>query len=165
MGDIGMRVALRAEALGMKILYSNRRKPSDSERFAAGYRATALELVRECDVLLLACPSTEETRGIVDSRLLANAKPELILVNIARGDLVEDEALISALRDGRIWAAGLDVFSGEPDVHPAYLNLPNVFMVPHIGSSTLEARVGMGRILIEALSNWAIGQPVDNRVV
>ena len=165
MGDIGMRVALRAEALGMKILYSNRRPPADSERYASGYRASAMELIRESDVLMLACPSTEDTRGIVDSRLLDSAKPELILVNIARGDLVDDDALVSALRDGRVWAAGLDVFSGEPDIHAAYFDLPNVFMLPHIGSSTREARLGMGRILIDAISNWAVGRGVDNRVV
>lgn len=165
MGDIGMRVALRAEALGMKILYSNRRPPASSERYASGYRSSVTELVRESDVLLLACPSTEETRGIVDTALLKNAKPELILVNIARGDLVKDEALVSALRDGRVWAAGLDVFSGEPDICAAYFDLPNVFILPHIGSSTREARLGMGGILIDAISNWAVGRGVVNRVV
>jgi glyoxylate reductase len=165
MGDIGLRVAQRAEALGMKILYSNRRPPADSDRYASGYRPSAMELIRESDVLLLACPSTDETRGIVDAGLLENAKPELILVNIARGDLVDDEALVAALRGGRVWAAGLDVFSGEPNLHSAYFDLPNVFMLPHIGSSTREARVGMGRILIDAISNWAMGRGVDNRVV
>lgn len=164
MGDIGLRVAARAEAFGMKILYSNRRRPTSSEPRAAGFRATASELVRESDVLLLACPSTDETRGIVDVALLENAKPEMILVNIARGDLVEDDALIAALREGRVWAAGLDVFAGEPDLNPAYYDLPNVFMLPHIGSSTLEARVGMGQILIDALSDWQQGRAIANRV-
>ncbi len=164
MGDIGLRVATRAEALGMKIIYSNRRSPAASDPRVSGYRASASELIRECDVLLLACPSTAETRGIINRALLDQAKPELILVNIARGDLVEDEALVAALREGRVWGAGLDVFAGEPDLDPAYFDLPNVFMLPHIGSSTLEARVGMGQILVEALSDWQAGLSVVNRV-
>jgi lactate dehydrogenase-like 2-hydroxyacid dehydrogenase len=164
MGDIGLRIATRAEALGMKILYCNRRRPAPSDPRAAGFRATAGELVKESDILLLACPSTDETRGIVDAALLEDAKPELILVNIARGDLVEDKALIDALREGRVWAAGLDVFAGEPDLNPAYYDLPNVFMLPHVGSSTLEARMGMGQVLIDAISDWQIGRSVANRV-
>jgi len=164
MGDIGLRVAVRAEALGMKILYSNRRRPAKGDRYAAGFRASADELIRECDVLLLACPSTAQTRGIVDHALLAQAKSELIIVNIARGDLIDDQALIEALRQRRIWAAGLDVFAGEPDLASAYFDLPNVFMVPHIGSSTLEARIGMGQILVDALLGWQLDRPVDNRV-
>jgi len=164
MGDIGLRVATRAEALGMEILYSNRSRPAPGDPRASSYRATARELVRECDVLLLACPSTDETRGVINAGLLEEARPELILVNIARGDLVEDEALIAALREGRVWAAGLDVFAGEPDLDPAYFDLPNVFMLPHIGSSTLEARLGMGRILIEGLVAWASGEVAPNRL-
>ena len=164
MGDIGVRIAARAEALGMKILYSNRRAPSAGDPYASGYRTTAKELVRDSDVLLLACPSTEETQGIVNAELLRHAKPELVLVNVARGDLVEDDALIDALASGRVWAAGLDVFAAEPNLNPAYYELPNVFMLPHIGSSTLEARMGMGQILIDALSNWQKGGAVANRV-
>jgi glyoxylate reductase len=164
MGDIGLRVATRARALGMEILYSNRNRLPSSHPFSNGFRSSAGELVEDCDILLLACPLTEETRGIVDAALLSRARPGLIVVNIARGDLVDDDALTAALREGRVWAAGLDVFAGEPEVNPAYFELPNVFMLPHIGSSTLEARVGMGRILIEALESWQLGKPVSNRV-
>ena len=85
-------------------------------------------------------------------------------MNIARGDLVEDAALIEALRRGHVRAAGLDVFAGEPRVDPAYFELPNVFMLPHIGSSTMEARLRMGRILIEALESWRGGGHPSNRV-
>ena len=164
MGDIGLRVATRARALGMEILYSNRNRLPSSQPCSKGFRRSAGELVDDCDVLLLACPSTEATRGVVDATLLSRARPGLIVVNIARGDLVDDAALISALREGRVWAAGLDVFAGEPNLNPAYFDLPNVFMLPHIGSSTLEARVGMGRILIEALESWQLGRAVSNRV-
>jgi glyoxylate reductase len=164
MGDIGSRIAMRASALGMEILYSNRRKLPSSHPHSSGFRSTARELIEDCDVLLLACPSTDETRGVVDAALLSRARSGLIVVNIARGDLVDDDALTTALREGRVWAAGLDVFAGEPDVDPRYFELPNVFMLPHIGSSTLEARVGMGRILIEALESWRAGEPIPNRV-
>ena len=164
MGDIGLRVADRAAAFGMKVLYSNRRPLSGDHRYAEGYRSSAEELVVDSDILLLACPSTSETRGILDRALLAKARPGLIVVNIARGDLVDDHALISALRDGRVWGAALDVFDGEPTVAQGYFDLPNVFMLPHIGSSTLEARVGMGRVLIQALESWRLGRAVANRV-
>jgi len=165
MGDIGERVAMRARALGMEILYCNRRPLPDGHPVRGGYRASARELIAESDVLLLACPSTEQTRGIVDEALLARAKTGLILVNIARGDLVVDDGLVSALADGRVWAAGLDVFAGEPGVDARYFDLPNVFMLPHIGSSTLEARLGMGRILIEGLTEWQAGNDAVNRVL
>ena len=164
MGDIGSRIAMRASALGMEILYSNRRRLPSSHPHSSGYRSTARELIEDCDVLLLACPSTDETRGVVDAALLSRARSGLIVVNIARGDLVDDDALTTALREGGVWAAGLDVFAGEPEVDPRYFELPNVFMLPHIGSSTLEARVGMGRILIEALESWQAGEPIPNRV-
>ncbi|MBJ22648.1 MAG: NAD(P)-binding domain-containing protein [bacterium] len=164
MGDIGERIARRASALGMEILYCNRRPLPEGHPLAEGYRATAGELVAESDILMLACPSTEETRRIVDDALLSRAKAGMILVNIARGDVVDDDALVDALREGRVWAAGLDVFAGEPKVDARYFDFPNVFMVPHIGSSTIEARLGMGRILIEGLSGWEAGGEVRNRV-
>lgn len=171
LGDIGGRVATRAQALGMEVAYCNRRPLLDDDPMLASFRvmpefrATAEELVGDCDVLLLACPSTAETRGIVDAALLAKACPGLILVNIARGDLVVDAALIDALRSGTVRAAGLDVFAGEPKLDPAYYDLPNVFMLPHIGSSTIEARLRMGRILIDALRSWSQGGTPPNRVV
>jgi glyoxylate reductase len=164
MGDIGERVAMRARALGMEILYCNRRPLAVGHPVQGGYRATASELIAESDFLLLACPSTEQTRGIVDEGLLSQAKAGLILVNIARGDLVVDDALVAALSDGRVWAAGLDVFAGEPRIDERYFDLPNVFMLPHVGSSTLEARLGMGRILIEGLTQWQAGNDAINRV-
>jgi lactate dehydrogenase-like 2-hydroxyacid dehydrogenase len=164
MGDIGRRIAARARAFGMPIRYCNRRPLPPELALGAEYRATPEELVRDVDVLVLACPATAETRNIVDGALLAKAKPGLILVNIARGDLVVDRALIDALQSGQVFAAGLDVFAGEPAVHPDYFDLPNLFMVPHIGSATLEARMGMGQILIDAIRHWQAGEPVSNRV-
>ena len=163
MGDIGERIASRAQALGMSILYCNRSRRSGAEAQGASYRETIDALIAESDVLMLACPSTEETRGILDATRLDSARPGLIVVNIARGDIVQDDALISALRTGKVWGAGLDVFDGEPNLHADYYDLPNVFMVPHIGSSTIEARLGMGRSLISGLSAWARGEKPENQ--
>ncbi len=164
LGDIGGRIALRARAFGMEILYCNR-KPLPTDHPARGrFLPTPAALIAASDVLVLACPSTPETRGIIDAELLARAPRELILVNIARGDLVDDEALVAALHERRIRAAALDVFAGEPAFHPAYLELPNAFLLPHIGSSTIEARRRMGEILIDALTSWAAGGAPLNRV-
>lgn len=164
MGDIGRRVARRARAFDMPIVYCNRKPLPPEVAEGARFVASISALVAEVDVLVLACPATEETRGIVNAALLAQAKPGLILVNIARGDLVVDRALIDALASGSIYAAGLDVFAGEPAIHPDYFDLPNVFMLPHIGSATLEARMGMGRILIDAIGAWRRGERAANQV-
>lgn len=164
MGDIGRRIAVRARAFGMRVAYCNRRPLPAELAGDADFRPTPAALFAESDVVVLACPATDETRGIVNAELLAQAKQGMILVNIARGDLVVDRALIDALQSGRLHSAGLDVFAGEPAVHPEYFDLKNVFMVPHIGSATLEARLGMGRILIDAISAFVRGEPVANRV-
>ena len=163
MGDIGRRIATRAQALGMDVLYHNRRPLPDGEAHALGHRPTPEALVADSDVLMIACPSTPETRGSVNAALLEHAREDLLVVNIARGDIVDDDGLIAALRSGRIRGAALDVFAGEPDVDERYFELPNVFMVPHIGSSTIEARLGMGRILIEGLTAWRAGATPPNR--
>jgi glyoxylate reductase len=165
MGDIGRRIATRSAALGMEISYCNRRPVADPPVSGARFVETPAALVAESDVLMIACPSTAETRGLVDAELLACAKPGLLVVNIARGDIVVDDALLAALEDGGVLAAGLDVFAGEPDIDPRYFERPDVFMMPHIGSSTIEARLGMGRILIDALARWQAREPVANRVV
>jgi glyoxylate reductase len=163
MGGIGSRIARRARAFGMVVAYCNRRPIADEadSRFVADPHA----LFAESDVFMLACPSTAETRKFVSATLLTRARPSLILVNVGRGDLVDDDALIAALSDGRIFAAGLDVFDGEPKVDPRYFALPNLFMLPHIGSSTIEARMGMGTAIVTALSDWDAGGAPPNRLV
>lgn len=163
LGDIGERIATRARALGMRIAYHNRRPIPDGEARGFVYRETPEALVADSDVLMIVCPSTPETRGSVDGALLSHARPDLLVVNVARGDIVDDDGLIEALASGRIRGAALDVFAGEPDVDERYFALPNVFMVPHIGSSTIEARLGMGRILIDGLTAWQAGEAAPNR--
>jgi len=165
MGRIGRKVAALARAFGMTVAYSNRRALDPVLAAGAQYYRHLREMVSEIDCLLLAAPSSADTRGIVNRELLACAKPGLIVVNIARGDLVQDDALIHALKSGQVRAAGLDVFAGEPKIHPGYGDLPNVFMLPHIGSSTVETRRAMGQILITGLEAWRDGKEAPNRVV
>jgi len=162
LGGVGRHIAARAAAFGMELAYSSRRRAADEA--GARFVADPRELFARSDVFVLACPSTDETRGFVDRALLERASRHLILVNVGRGDLVEDEALIAALVSRRIAAAGLDVFDREPDFDRRYLTLPNVFMLPHIGSSTLEARLGMGRVLVAGLAAWQRGEPAANRI-
>lgn len=163
MGGIGGRIARRAQAFGMTLSYTNRRPVPDAG--GAQFVPDAAELLAGSDVFVLACPSTPETRGFINARTLALVKPSLILVNVGRGDLIVDEALTAALRENRVQAAGLDVFAGEPQFDPRYLELPNVFMLPHIGSSTIEARLAMGQALIDGLLAWRRGERPSNRLV
>lgn len=155
MGEIGAAVARRARAFGMDIAYSNRRPVAGSD---ACFVADPLDLAATADVLLLAAPSTPATRGFASATMLARAKPSLLLVNIARGDLVVDADLIAALAQRRIMGAALDVFVGEPEVARGYFDLPNLFMTPHIGSSTLEARVAMGASVVRSIQAFFASQ-------
>jgi lactate dehydrogenase-like 2-hydroxyacid dehydrogenase len=162
MGEIGTAIAHRARAFGMTIAYSNRRPIPEQD---ATFIADPLDLIATADVLMIAAPSTPETRGFVNASTLARAKPSLILINIARGELVVDTDLIAALAGRRIFAAGLDVFAGEPDVAAGYFDLPNVVMTPHIGSSTREARAAMGQSAIRSIRAFFAGEADPARLV
>jgi lactate dehydrogenase-like 2-hydroxyacid dehydrogenase len=164
MGRIGRGIAERARAFGMTIHYHNRnRLPPDLE-LGAVYHAEFAAMARVGDVLMIAAHSHAETRRYLDADRIAALKPGAIVCNIARGELIDDDALIPALRSGRVRAAGLDVFAGEPRLDPRYFDLPNVFMLPHIGSSTIETRRRMGQALIDGLLAWAAGGAPPNRV-
>lgn len=164
MGEIGQRIATRARAFGMSIIYSAR-TPICGDAGAARYVSNPDHLFSESDVLVLAAPATPATRGFANAQRLAMSRPGLILVNIGRGDLVVDDALIDALSRGTVKAAGLDVFNGEPAFNRRYLDLPNAFLTPHIGSSTIEARRRMAGALISALLDWRQGKAPPNQVV
>jgi len=164
MGRIGRAIAERASAFGMTIHYHNRsRLPQDQEKRAV-YFDSLEGLLATSDVVMLAAPATAETVGLFDQSRLALLRPGAILVNISRGNVVDDDALIAALESGRLLAAGLDVFNREPNLDPRYFDLPNVFMLPHIGSSTREARLRMGQVLIDGLRMLAQGRAPSNRV-
>jgi lactate dehydrogenase-like 2-hydroxyacid dehydrogenase len=149
-GKIGQAVARRARAFDMEIHYHSRSRRPFAEEQGAIYHSTLDGLLAHSDVLSINAPSTPETRHIIDARALALLPKGAIVINTARGDLVADEDLIGALRSGHVGYAGLDVFEGEPKHHAGYLDLDNVFLLPHMGTSAIEARIEMGN---EALDN------------
>ena len=144
LGQIGQAVAARARAFDMEIHYHNRnRLPGDTAR-GAHYHQTLDVLLGFSDVLSLHAPSTPQTQHCIDMAAIEKLPAGAILVNAARGDLVVDADVIAALKTNRLAAAGLDVYDGEPDIHEGYYDLENAFLLPHMGTSTLEARNEMG---------------------
>jgi len=166
LGAIGKALARRALAFGMKIIYHNRNKldPAVEERFEAKY--TDLEnLLRNSDFVSLNVPLTSETKGMISSSELKLMKPDAFLINTSRGTVVRQDALIEALSKKEIAGAALDVFANEPEVPEALLKMPNVVVVPHIGSATTEARNDMSRHLAEIITDFFQGMkglPVVN---
>jgi glyoxylate reductase len=167
MGRIGQAVAHRARAFGLEIVYHNRQRlPEAFERMVgARYEADLDTLVREADIVTLHCPATPETRFLMDARRIALMKPEAYLVNTARGDVVDEDALIKALQDGRIGGAGLDVFAHEPKIDPRLLALGNVSLLPHMGSATFEGRTASGDKVIANIRFWADGHRPPDQVL
>ena len=150
MGRIGQAVADRARAFRMQIHYSNRsRLPADLEKGAV-FHAKADDMLAHCDFLSINAPMTAETRKWVNAERLAKLPKGAIVVNTARGGVVDDEALIAALKSGHLFAAGIDVFDGEPKIHQGYYGLENAFLLPHMGSATVDTRNAMG---FKALDN------------
>jgi glyoxylate reductase len=165
LGAIGSRAARRARAFGMEIAYNSRR-PAPAE-LVAELGAERLELdalLASSDFVSLHCPLTPETHHLVGARELALMKPSAVLVNTARGQVVDEPALVEALREGGIAAAALDVFEHEPQVHPGLLELENVVLTPHLGSATVETRTAMAllaaRNAVAAVRGEALPTPV-----
>lgn len=150
MGKIGSAVAARATGFGMRILYHNRRplSPERERVLRAEYRGLD-ELLAESDFVVLCVPLTAETRRLIGGERLGKMKPTAVLVNVSRGEVVDEGALAKALAGGTIFAAGLDVYEREPDVHPDLLAAPSAVLLPHVGSATTETRERMGRLATE----------------
>ena len=166
MGRIGRAVAYRARrGFDMKIYYHNRSRLPEALEDGATFHSELGTLLAASDFLMLAAPSSPATRGILGADAIGLLPPGAVVANVSRGDLVDDEALIAALRSGRVMAAGLDVFNGEPAIHPGYLSLPNVFLQPHQGSSTIETRMRMGSLLLDSMEQLRAGAQVSNRLV
>ena len=153
MGRIGQAVARRgALGFGMKVIYHNRSRLDPAIEAELGARYVGKEeLLRECDHLVIVVPYSAQSHHLVGAAELALMKPTATLTNIARGGIVDDAALAQALRDKRIAAAGLDVFEGEPQVHPALLTVPNVVLTPHIASASLPTRRAMANLAADNL--------------
>lgn len=162
-GRIGQATACKAQtALGMQIAYHSRHRvaPEIEARFGARYVDSLEALAAEADVLSLHTPGGEATRHMVDARLLGLMKPSAILINTARGSVVHEADLAAALKAGTIWAAGLDVYEREPQVHPDLLPLDNVVLLPHLGSATRETRDEMGLRAAHNLDRFFAGEPL-----
>jgi len=165
MGRVGQVVARRAKGFDMSIHYHNRKPLDPVSEDGAIYHSSAESLLSEVDVLSINCPASEHTQGLINQKLIANLPTHAIIVNTSRGVIVDDEALIDALKSGQIAAAGLDVFNGEPSaIHPEYRQLDNVFLLPHIGSATEETRVAMGFRAIDNLISVFNGDEPHDRV-
>ena len=165
LGRVGQVAAERARGFGMELHYHNRHPlPADQERGAV-FHDSVESLLQVSDVLSLHCPATPATTGIINARTLALLPERAILVNTARGALVDEDALIAALRSGRLFAAGLDVFHNEPGGNPALAALDNVFLLPHIGSATFETRDAMGFRALDNLDAFFAGATPRDRLV
>jgi len=165
LGRIGKEVARRARGFGLDIHYHNRRPVPPEEALGATYHETSEGLLAVSDVFCIAAPSTPELKGFLDARRIALLPKNAMVVNVARGDMVDDEALIAALKSGRLFAAGLDVYRGEPNMDPRYRDLDNLFALPHLGSATVETRDAMGMLLIDGLAAIEAGQRPGNQLV
>jgi len=165
MGRIGQAVARRARAFGMAIHYSNRKRLAPELEEGATYHPDPEAMLAVCDFLSLHFPATAETKHWLNAERIEKLPPGAILINTARGSVVDDAAVIDALRRGRLAAAGLDVFENEPRVNPGYRDLPNSFLLPHLGSATVETRNAMGFRALDNIDAVLAGRPAPDRVV
>ena len=158
MGRIGQAVAKRARAFDMSLHYHNRRKMDVTLECGATFHARLDDMLPHCDFLSINCASTPETRDLINERTIALLPQGAIVVNTARGEIVDDEALISAVKSGKLAAAGLDVFKNEPNIDPRYRELENIFMLPHLGSATKNTRIAMGMKAVDNLEAFFRGE-------
>ena len=154
MGRIGRAVAKLAKSFGMIIHYHNRSKLSFELEMGATYHDSIKSLFSVSDILSINCPATKETENIINAETLKYFPAGAIITNSARGDMIDDEAMIDALNSRKIYALGLDVYKGEPNLNPGYLNIKDVFILPHLGSATKETRTAMANLAIDNLDEF-----------
>ena len=165
MGRIGQAVARRARGFEMEVHYANRKRLPPALEAGAIFHADANAMLPEIDFLSINAPSTPETLHWLNAERIGLMKKGAIVVNTARGNMVDDAALIPALKSGRLRAAGLDVYEGEPKLNPAYIGLDNTFLLPHIGSATDGTRDAMGFRALDNLDDYFAGRPPRDRLV
>ena len=164
MGRIGRAVAERARSFGMKIHYYNRSRLDKSLEKDSIYHKSLESLLSVSDFFSINCPSTKETKHIINSKTIKYFPNGAVISNSARGDMIDDDAMVEALKNGKIFSLGLDVYNGEPNIHPEYLTLPNVFVLPHLGSSTLKTRTAMGDLAISNIEEFFKTGKCKNKV-
>ncbi|RZO50478.1 MAG: D-glycerate dehydrogenase, partial [Candidatus Pelagibacterales bacterium] len=154
MGRIGQKIAKVAKALGMIIHYHNRSELSSEKAQGAIYHNNLKSLMSVSDVLSVCCPASNETINLINKETLENLPQGAVVTNVARGDIVDDEALIDALNRRKVYAVGLDVYKGEPNLNPGYLKHKSAFILPHLGSATKETRTAMANLAIDNLEEF-----------
>jgi len=154
MGRIGRAVAKLAKAFGMEIHYHNRSKLNSDLEMGAIYHSSIKSLFSVSDILSINCPATKETKNIINKETLEYFPPGAIITNSARGDMIDDEALVQALINRKIYSVGLDVYKGEPNLYSGYLNQPNAFILPHLGSATKKTRTAMADLAISNIEEF-----------
>ena len=164
MGRIGRELARMARAFGMAVHYRNRDRLPPEHEAGATFHAADESFLAECDVLSLHAPGSGGTHHWLNAERIALMPPGAVVANAARGTLVDDAALIAALRSGHVAAAGLDVYEGEPRLHPDYLALQNVVLLPHLGSATRETRDAMGMAVLDGIDAVLAGRAPPNLV-
>ena len=158
MGRIGQAVAKRARAFDMAVHYHNRSQVPPDMEHGATFHARLENMLPHSDFLSINCASTPDTRNLINAETIELLPNDAIVVNTSRGDIVDDDALIAALKSGRLAAAGLDVFKGEPNIDPRYRELENVFLLPHLGSATRNTRIAMGMRAVDNLEAFFAGR-------
>jgi len=154
MGRIGQKIARIAKSLGMVIHYHNRSKLNTDKEDGAIYHDNTKSLFSVSDVLSICCPATKETENMINKETVEHFPKGAIITNVARGDIIEDEALIDALTRRKIYAVGLDVYKNEPNLNPGYLKIKTAFILPHLGSATKDTRIAMANLAIDNIDEF-----------
>ena len=165
MGRIGQIVADRARSFKMKIVYYNRNKLSNDLEKDATYYPDLKSMLPNCDYVSLHTPATAETKNIINSEILKLFPKHSVFINTSRGSTVDDDALIEALQNKKIYGAGLDVFNNEPNLDKRYLELENCFLLPHVGSATHETRLAMSMLAVDNIKCFFSQKPLLSEVV
>ena len=164
MGRIGQKIASIAKSLGMIIHYHNRSKLSEDKENGATYHRDLKSLMSVADVLSVCCPATKETTNLINKKTLEYLPTGAVVTNVARGDIVDDNALIDALNTRKVYAVGLDVYQGEPNLNPGYLKHKSAFILPHLGSASKQTRTAMGNLAIDNIDEFLRTGSCKNKV-
>ena len=164
MGRIGQKIAKIAKSLGMIIHYHNRSKLSDDKEDGAVYHDNIKSLFSVSDVLSICCPATKQTENMINKETVEYFPKGAVITNVARGDIVDDEALIDALNRRKIYAVGLDVYKNEPNLNPGYSKIKSAFILPHLGSATKDTRIAMANLAIDNIDEFFQSGNCKNKV-
>ena len=164
MGRIGRAVADRARSFGMKIHYHNRSRLDKNLEKDSIYHKSLESLISVSNFFSINCPATQETKHIINKETIKYFPDGVVISNSARGAMIDDEAMVEALKNGKIFSLGLDVYNGEPNIHPEYLTLPNVFVLPHLGSATTKTRTAMGDLAVSNIEEFFKTGKCKNKV-